>query len=56
MYTYFYKFRACVKEAYEDKLFAGNPILRVKRRAARRETHSEFMTLEELGAVYSDGI
>jgi hypothetical protein len=28
MYTYFYKFRACVKEAYEDKLFAGIPILR----------------------------
>lgn len=50
-YTYFNKFRACVKEAFEDKLFALNPILRVKG-VPQGESHREFLTLEELKAVY----
>jgi len=50
-YTYFNKFRACVKEAFEDKLFVFNPILRVKG-VPQGESHREFLTLEKLKAVY----
>lgn len=50
-YSYYNKFRACIKEAFEDRLFAVNPLLRVKG-VPQGETHREFLTLEELKAVY----
>ncbi|KAA6441225.1 site-specific integrase [Dyadobacter flavalbus] len=50
-YTYFNKFRACVRDAFMEKLFAVNPILRVKG-VPQGESHREFLTLEELKAVY----
>jgi integrase len=50
-YSYYNKFRACIKEAFEDRLFAVNPLLRMKG-VPQGETHREFLTLEELKAVY----
>lgn len=50
-YSYYNKFRAAVKEAFEDRLFAVSPILRVKG-IPQGETQREFLTLEELKALY----
>ncbi|HYE72811.1 MAG TPA: site-specific integrase, partial [Blastocatellia bacterium] len=48
--SYFNKFKAALKQAFEDKLIADDPAKRVKSiRAA--ETHREFLTLEELRAL-----
>ncbi|MFA6248030.1 MAG: site-specific integrase [Mucilaginibacter sp.] len=46
-YSYFNKFRAAVKDAFDNRLFAVNPILRVKG-IPQADTHREFLTLEEL--------
>ena len=48
--SYFNKFKAAVKEAFEDRLFAVNPILRVKG-IPQAETQREYLTLEELKAI-----
>lgn len=50
-YTYFNRFRACLRDAFMDKLFTVNPILRVKG-VPQGESHCEFLTLEELKAAY----
>lgn len=50
-YSYFNKFRACIKDAFHDRLFAINPISRVKA-VAPGESYREFLTLEELQAIY----
>lgn len=50
-YSYYNKFRAAVKEAFEERLFAVNPILRVKG-IPQGETQREFLTLEELKKLY----
>jgi len=50
-YSYYNKFKAAVKEAFEERLFAVNPILRVKG-IPQAETQREFLTLEELKALY----
>lgn len=50
-YSYFNKFRAAVKEAFEERLFSVNPVLRVKG-IPQEETHREYLTLEELKAIY----
>lgn len=49
-YSYFNKFRAAIKEAFQERLFSVNPILRVKG-LPQGETHREFLTLEELRAM-----
>lgn len=50
-YSYYNKFRAAVKEAFEERLFAVNPVLRVKG-ISQAETQREFLTLEELKALF----
>ena len=50
IYSYYNKFRACINEAFEDRLFAINPLLRVKG-VPMGESHREFLTLEELKAL-----
>lgn len=50
-YSYFNKFRAAVKEAFEERLFSVNPVLRVKG-IPQAETHREYLTLEELKSLY----
>lgn len=51
-YSYFNKFRAAVKEAFEDRLFGVNPILRVKG-IPQAESQREFLTIEELKKIYA---
>jgi integrase len=48
--SYFQKFKAALKQAFEDKLLADNPAKRVKG-IKQAETHREFLTLEELQAL-----
>ncbi|MBA3766827.1 MAG: site-specific integrase [Acidobacteria bacterium] len=48
--SYFQKFKAALKQAFEDKLLADNPARRVKG-IKQAETHREFLTLEELQAL-----
>lgn len=50
-YSYFNKFRACVKEAFEERLFPVNPILRVKG-IPQGESEREYLTFEELKALF----
>jgi integrase len=50
-YSYFNKFRAAVKEAFEERLFPINPAIRVKG-IPQEETQREYLTLEELKALY----
>ncbi|MFC3563138.1 site-specific integrase [Pedobacter jamesrossensis] len=50
-YSYYNKFRAAVKEAFEERLFAVNPVLRVKG-IPQAETQREFLILEELKALF----
>lgn len=50
-YSYFNKFRACVKEAFEERLFSINPILRVKG-IPQGESEREYLTFEELKALF----
>ncbi|MCZ4245838.1 site-specific integrase [Pedobacter punctiformis] len=50
-YSYFNKFRACVKEAFEERLFSINPILRVKG-IPQGESEREYLTIEELKALF----
>lgn len=49
--SYFNKFKAAVKEAFEERLFSINPILRVKG-IPQAETQREYLTLEELKAIF----
>ncbi len=46
-YTYFNKFRACVKQAYEDKLLKEYPLRKIKA-FPQAETYREFLTLDEV--------
>lgn len=48
--AYFDKFRAALKQAFNDRLIAENPAKRVSGIKAA-ETHKEFLTLEELQAL-----
>jgi integrase len=48
--SYFNKFKAAVKEAFEERLFTLNPVLRVKG-IAQAETQREYLTLEELKSI-----
>jgi integrase len=48
--AYYDKFRAALKQAFNDKLIADNPARRVKG-IKQAETHREFLTLEELQAL-----
>jgi len=48
--SYFDKFRAALKQAFDDKLIVDNPAKRV-RGIKQAETHREFLTLEELQAL-----
>lgn len=48
--SYFDKFRAALKQAFNDKLMADNPAKRIKG-IKQAETHKEFLTLEELQAL-----
>jgi len=50
-YSYYNKFRAAVKEAFEERLFAINPVLRVKG-IPQAESQREYLTLEELKALF----
>ncbi|MGI4727588.1 MAG: phage integrase SAM-like domain-containing protein [Janthinobacterium lividum] len=50
-YGYFNKFRAAVKEAFEEKLFVSNPMLRVKA-ISQVETQREYLTFDELKMLY----
>jgi integrase len=49
-HSYFNKFRAAVKQAYDDKLIQENPVKHVKAIKAA-ETHREFLTLDELNKL-----
>ncbi|HLT87717.1 MAG TPA: site-specific integrase, partial [Sphingobacterium sp.] len=49
-HSYFNKFKAALKEAFEEKLFVENPARRVKG-IPQDETHREFLTIEELRAL-----
>lgn len=46
-YTYFNKFRACIKQAYENKLLKDYPLRRIKA-FPQAETYREFLTLDEV--------
>jgi integrase len=46
-YSYFNKFRAGVKQAYEDKVLLENPLRRIKA-FPQAESYREFLTLEEV--------
>lgn len=48
--SYFDKFRAALKQAFNEKLIADNPVNRVKG-IKQSETQREFLTLEELQAL-----
>jgi integrase len=48
--AYFNKFKAALKQAFEDKLLADNLAKRV-RGIKQAETHREFLTVEELQAL-----
>lgn len=50
-YSYYNKFRACVKEAFEERLLPVNPILRVKG-IPQGESEREYLTIEELRALF----
>lgn len=50
-YSYYNKFRTAVKEAFEERLFAINPMLRVKG-IPQIETQREYLTLEELKILF----
>lgn len=49
-HSYFNKFKAALKEAFEEKLFVENPARRVKG-IPQDETHREFLTIEEIRAL-----
>lgn len=49
-YSYFNKFRACIKQAFEDGLLNDNPVKRVKA-FAMGEPQREYLTLDELKAL-----
>lgn len=46
-YSYFNKFRAGIKQAYEEKVLLNNPLRRVKS-FSQAETYREFLTIEEV--------
>lgn len=46
-YSYFNKFRAAVRQAFEDKFLDYNPILRIKA-FPQGESYREFLTLDEV--------
>jgi integrase len=48
--SYFDKFRAALKHAFDDKLIVDNPAKRVKN-IKQAETQREFLTIEELQAL-----
>ena len=48
--SYFNKFKAALRQAFEDKLIADNPSQRIKG-IKQAETHREFLTMEELEAL-----
>ncbi len=49
-HSYFNKFRACIKQAYEDKIIPDNPTKRVKG-IKQAKTHREYLTLDELKKI-----
>lgn len=46
-YSYFNKFKAAVKQAYDDKVLATNPLRAVKS-FPQADTYREFLTIEEV--------
>jgi len=50
-HSYFNKFKAAVRQAFEDKLLPDNPSKIVKR-IKQAETQREFLTFEELQALF----
>ncbi len=48
--SYFNKFKAALRQAFEEKMIADNPAKRV-RGIKQAETHREFLTIEELQAL-----
>jgi len=46
-YSYFNKFKAGIKQAYEDKVLVNNPLRKVKS-FPQAETYREFLTIEEV--------
>lgn len=51
-YSYYNKFRAAIKEAFEERLFSVNPGLRVKG-IPQGETQREYLTIEELKMLFN---